>query len=136
MGSSSARSLLASELRALVFNAAQGKPSFATFLSRLESAGVRVTTHVSANAQKVQGLSFHLDGSTFKASSLDRKLSWDGLRRKLGGQYDATKDFPLVLARAARKEGQTLEGSAWSQETVREPLLPPPLSSHTIPGRR
>lgn len=118
MGSPSSRSRVAAEVRALVRSAAQGRPTFATFLSRLEASGVRVTTHVSPTARKVQGLSFHLDGVTFKASHLGRDLSWSGLQ-KLGVRYDPKTDLPLVLARSSR-QAVSLEGSAWSDGTVRD----------------
>src|SRR6185436_917759 len=119
MGASSGRSILADELRTLIRRAADGKPSVATFLSRLEASGVRVTTHISPRAKKVQGLSFHLDGTTFKGSQLGRELTWSGLQKKLGVRYDPATDLPALLARSSRQPTQT-EGSAWSPESIRD----------------
>ena len=116
--SSSPRSLLAAEVRALVHGAADGRPSFTTFLTRLESAGIRVTVHASPGRKRIQGLSFGLDGTTFKASQLGRELSWSGLQ-KLGVQFEPDKDLPLALARSPRQPRQD-EGSTWTPETIRD----------------
>jgi len=119
LGASSGRSVLADEIRTLIRRAAEGKPSVATFLSRLEGSGVRVTAHISPRAKKVQGLSFHLDGTTFKGSQLGRELSWSGLQTKLGVRYEPATDLPALLARSSRQPTQT-DPSAWSPETIRD----------------
>jgi len=118
MGASSGRTVLANELRTSIRRAAQGKPSVSAFLSRLEASGVRVTAHLSPRG-KVQGLSFHLDGTTFKGSQLGRDLTWSGLQAKHGLRYEPAADLPALLARSAR-QGASTERSAWSPETLRD----------------
>jgi len=105
----------------LIRRSAEGKPSVTTFLSRLEASGVRVTAHLSPGARKkVQGLSFHLDGTTFKASQLGRELTWSGLQKNLGVRYDPATDLPALLERSSRHQGAHADRSAWSPETIRD----------------
>lgn len=106
-------------LQDLIERAAADRPSMTTFLARLRDAGVEVTPRVATTGH-VSGVSYGLDGSSFRGSALGRAYSWRGLQERLGVQYQPARDLAAVRDAAVRTAGMAMEraGSAWSPESL------------------
>lgn len=78
-------------LRAVEGVLASGKPTFAEFVSHLETLGVQV---LPAGKADVSGLSFSYQGVAFKASQVARNLSWNKLQQQI--DFDLLRDRELI----------------------------------------
>lgn len=77
-------------LQRLLDQAMQDKPTITAFIERLQAAGVSVQVNM-ASTGRVSGISFSLDGISFKGSALGKKYSWAGLQ-KAGISYEQDRD--------------------------------------------
>jgi hypothetical protein len=70
------------------------------FIARLETLGVEVKGYFTGD--EVVGIAFALGGVTCNGFRLDRALSWQGLRRVHGLNYEAARYLPALRAATAR----------------------------------
>ncbi|HVT15212.1 MAG TPA: relaxase/mobilization nuclease domain-containing protein [Thermoanaerobaculia bacterium] len=97
-------------LQQAVAAAARGSSGLAGFVAELERQGVGVLARIAGNGQ-VSGLSYRLDGMTFRGSRLGAAYGWTGVQRTLGITYLRSRDLP-VLAAARERFRQGEEGAA------------------------
>jgi Relaxase/Mobilisation nuclease domain len=88
------------QLKALVREAAAGKPTMREFVRRLEARGVQVRANI-ARTGHVSGISYRLDHVAVKGSGLGRTYSFEGVQSELSVRYEPRRDLP-ELQRAAR----------------------------------
>lgn len=69
-------------------------PSVEIFIKRLEEEKVQWKANLSSTG-KMNGLSFELNGISFKASQLGKKYSWNNLQKKLN--YQPERDNKLFI---------------------------------------
>lgn len=82
------------KLQRLIDGALAGNPSAPQFVERLTAAGVKVQPNL-ASTGRCNGLSFELDGVTFKGSDLGKSYSWSGLQQK-GMSYEQERDYAAL----------------------------------------
>jgi hypothetical protein len=70
------------------------KPTAVTFCESLRTIGVIVYPNL-ASTGKLSGLSFEIDGITFKGSSLGKDYSWGSLQKR-GVTYEPERDFDAM----------------------------------------
>jgi hypothetical protein len=87
------------QLKALIREAAQGRPTMSEFVRRLEGKGVQVRPNIASG--HVSGISYRLDRVAVKGSQLGRAYTFAGLQREQGVGYVARQDNP-ELERAAQ----------------------------------
>jgi hypothetical protein len=88
------------QLKALIRDAAKGRPTMSEFVRRLQGKGVQVRANIATTGH-VSGISYRLDRVAVKGSGLGRAYSFEGLQKEQGVRYDRTRDLP-ALQRAAR----------------------------------
>jgi relaxase-like protein len=88
------------QIKALIRDAAKGKPTMTDFVRRLQAKGVQVRANIAGTGH-VSGISYRLDRVAVKGSGLGRAYSFDGLQKEQGVRYDRVRDLP-ALERAAR----------------------------------
>ena len=84
-------------LQDLLDRAAADRPSMSAFLGRLREAGVEAAPRVATTGH-VSGISYGLDGTSFRGSALGRAYSWRGLQERLGVDYQPERDLGAVRA--------------------------------------
>jgi len=106
-------------LQDLLDRAAFDRPSMSVFLARLREAGVEVTPRVATTGH-VSGISYGLEGASFRGSALGRAYSWRGLQERLGVDYQPARDLAAVRAAAAERpdRGAIRAPSPWSPESL------------------
>lgn len=102
------------QLKALIREAAQGRPTATQFLARLEERHVQVRPNMGRTGDPT-GLSYRLDNVAVQGRKLGPAYSWSGVQKHLGVQYDARRDRP-ALERAA---GVTIGREPTSRPTER-----------------
>jgi hypothetical protein len=93
------------QLKALIREAAQGKPTMTEFLTRLQARGVEVRPNL-ARTGHVSGISYRLHRVAVKGSHLGRAYSWAGLQQTFGVRYDPARDLAAVQKAVRRARGQ------------------------------
>ncbi len=88
------------QLKALIREAAAGKPTMREFVRRLEAKGVQVRANI-ARTGHVSGISYRLDHVAVKGSRVGRTYTFEGVQRALGVCYEPSRDLS-ELQRAAR----------------------------------
>ena len=83
------------QLQELVAVAAKRNPTMSQFINRLHRVGVGVMPHIQSTG-RVQGISFEINGTAFKGSSLGKGYSFNGLQKKLGVSYEEKRDFKAL----------------------------------------
>lgn len=78
--------------------------TFATFVDRLQAAGIEVRPNLQST-KRLSGLSFLLDGSEMKGSSLGKSYSLNQLIRK-GLDYDEKRDCDVARECICRSEAR------------------------------
>lgn len=76
-------------LQELVTEALRGKPDTATFLQRLDVAGVEALPNV-ASTGRMNGFSFRYQGLKFSGSELGAAFKWSALQKEI--DYEQTRD--------------------------------------------
>ena len=115
------------QLKALIREAAHGRPTATQFLARLEERRIQVRPNMGRTGDPT-GLSYRLDNVAVQGRKLGPAYSWHGVQKQLGVQYDAGRDRP-ALERAA---GRTI-GHEPSRSTERpRPIRP---GQPEAPGR-
>jgi hypothetical protein len=106
-------------LQDLVDRAASGRPPMSAFIARLEAAGVEVVPRV-AQSGHVSGVTYRLEGTSFRGSALGRAYSWRGLQERLGVEYRPERDLAAVRAAAERAatRGPSEGKSAWTPRSL------------------
>ncbi|MCL4839458.1 MAG: relaxase/mobilization nuclease domain-containing protein, partial [Thermoanaerobaculia bacterium] len=89
-------------LQDLLDRAAADRPSMSVFLERLREAGVEAVPRVATTGH-VSGISYGLEGASFRGSTLGRSYSWRGLQERLGVDYQSERDLSAVRAVAAAR---------------------------------
>lgn len=97
-------------LQRLLDEAAEGAPSVVELAERLEAEGVEVRANV-ASTGTLSGLSFEVDGVSFKGSDLGKRYGWKGLQA-LGVTYEQIRDGKGLerfsgAARASARNGRS-----------------------------
>ena len=82
------------KLQRLIDGALAGNPTAPQFVERLAAAGVKVQPNL-ASTGRCNGLSFELDGITFKGSALGKSYSFNGLQQK-GMSYEQGRDYAAL----------------------------------------
>ena len=72
--------------------ARRDRPALAIFLGRLKRSGV--TVHFNLAGTHVSGISFEMEGTVWKGSSLGKKYGWKGIRDSI--DFDLVRDFHLL----------------------------------------
>lgn len=98
-GEKPARIVLQNALQA----AMTGKPHLETFVERLQAVGIEPRFNV-ARTGNVAGVSFSVNDTAFKGSSLGKKFSWNTIKKKV--KYDKNRDDELVRSFSARKDDE------------------------------
>jgi hypothetical protein len=100
-------------LQQAVGAAARGSSGLGGFVAELERQGIGVLARIAGNGQ-VSGLSYRLDGMTFRGSRLGAAYGWTGVQRTLGITYLRGRDLPVLAAARERfrrgEEGAAAEG--------------------------
>lgn len=105
-------------LQDLLDRAAADRPSMTTFLERLREAGVEPVPRVATTGH-VSGISYGLDGTSFRGSALGRAYSWRGLQERLGVDYQPERDLGSVRAAAASPDrGTGRAPTPWSPASL------------------
>ncbi len=100
------------QLQILIDAAISDRPSFSTFVGRLQAGGVEVRPNLQSTG-KIAGLSFLQDNFEFKGSRLGKAYSWTALQRK-GVQYELERDGNLArecILRCATRGNSARNGS-------------------------
>lgn len=92
------------QLQQILTLATSGKPSLNEFANELASYGVNVNFHHSNS--KVFGISYELEGVSFKGSSLGKGYTWNNIKQQI--IYEHERDFESIRAASA---GGTSENS-------------------------
>lgn len=114
------------QLKALIREAAQERPTMSEFVRRLQAKGVQVRANL-ARTGHVSGLSYRLDRVAVKGSGLGRVYTFLGVQKEQGVRYERTRDLP-ALERAAR--------ATWGREPWRRRRGPLRLPSPSRALRR
>ena len=117
------------QLKALIREAAEDRPTMSEFVRRLQGKGVQVRANIASTGH-VSGVSYRLDRVAIKGSGLGRAYSFEGLQKEQGVRYDRTRDLP-TLQRAARAT-VGLEPLRRRRRPLRSPRLTQVLSR--LPG--
>ena len=106
-------------LQDLLDRAAADRPSMSVFLERLREAGVEAVPRVATTGH-VSGISYGLEGASFRGSALGRSYSWRGLQERLGVDYQPERDLSAVRAAAAARpdRGAGRAASPWSPASL------------------
>lgn len=89
------------QIKHILHEAAQGRPTMTEFIRRVRQRGVDVRPNIARNG-RVSGISYRLDQVAVKGSQLGRSFTWRGLQRSLAVQYEPRRDAgPLESARQA-----------------------------------
>jgi hypothetical protein len=120
-------------LERLVREAAVGGPSVATFVERLERAGVEVLPNLATTGH-VTGLSYRYGDFLTKGSALGRPFTWQGVLRHLGVTYDPARDLPALLAAQARVRGAG-RGRSAGEAAALSPQSGPTSPESASPGQ-
>ncbi|WP_148039388.1 hypothetical protein [Acidithiobacillus sulfuriphilus] len=90
------------------------------FVEYLEQRGVIVVPNV-ASTGRLNGFSFHLDGVTFKGSSLGDRYKWANLAKAV--DYDQVRDSEILadIQRIAKHRIADLERNAANEAGVAAP---------------
>lgn len=83
-------------LRALIDDAAQGRPTVSQFLNRLEEKGVRPHASLQASG-RWNGIVYEFSGERIKGSHLGRPYTAKGLEERRGVHYEAVRDFERLV---------------------------------------
>lgn len=82
------------QLKMLLDKSLEDTPNIETFLLKLEEQKVKWKANLSSTG-KMNGLSFELNGISFKASQLGKSYSWNNLQKKLN--YQPERDNNLFI---------------------------------------
>lgn len=82
------------QLKMLLDKSLEDTPNIKTFLLKLEEQKVKWKANLSSTG-KMNGLSFELNGISFKASQLGKSYSWNNLQKKLN--YQPERDNNLFI---------------------------------------
>jgi hypothetical protein len=93
------------QLKAIIRDAAKGRPTMSAFVRRLEAKGVAVRANI-ARTGHVSGLSYRLDRVATKGSRLGRAYTFEGVQRELGVDYERKRDLPELLRAAQTTRGR------------------------------
>lgn len=93
------------QLKGLIREAAQGRPTMTEFLTRLQTRGVQVRPNM-ARTEHVSGISYRLEHVAVKGSHLGRAYSWEGLQRTFGVRYNPERDLAAVQRAVRRTQSQ------------------------------
>lgn len=104
-------------LQDLLDRAAADRPTMSAFLERLRAAGVEASPRV-ATTGRVSGISYGLDGTSFRGSALGRAYSWRGLQERLGVDYRPERDLGAVRAAAGASLDAHRSSSPWSPASL------------------
>ncbi len=104
-------------LQDLLDRAAADRPTMTAFLERLRAAGVEVAPRVATTGH-VSGISYALDGTSFRGSALGRAYSWRGLQERLGVDYRPERDLGAVRAAAGASPDAQRDLSPWSPASL------------------
>lgn len=104
-------------LQDLLDRAAADRPTMTAFLERLRAAGVEAAPRVATTGH-VSGISYGLDGTSFRGSALGRAYSWRGLQERLGVDYRPERDLGAVRAAAGTSLDAQRSSSPWSPASL------------------
>ncbi|QQR74052.1 MAG: relaxase/mobilization nuclease domain-containing protein [Holophagales bacterium] len=104
-------------LQDLLDRAAADRPTMSTFLERLRAAGVEAVPRVATTGH-VSGISYGLDGVSFRGSALGRPYSWRGLQERLGVDYRPDRDLAAVRVAAGASLESSRSSSPWSPSSL------------------
>jgi len=104
-------------LQDLLDRAAADRPTMTVFLERLRAVGVEVAPRVATTGH-VSGISYGLDGTSFRGSALGRPYSWRGLQERLGVDYRPERDLGAVRAAAGASLDAGRSSSPWSPASL------------------
>lgn len=82
------------QLQSILDKSLEDTPNIKTFLLKLEEQKVKWKANLSSTG-KMNGLSFELNGISFKASQLGKSYSWNNLQKKLN--YHPERDNNLFI---------------------------------------
>ncbi|EMX9121232.1 relaxase/mobilization nuclease domain-containing protein [Klebsiella aerogenes] len=101
------------QLQMLLDKSLEDTPNIKTFLLKLEEQKVKWKANLSSTG-KMNGLSFELNGISFKASQLGKSYSWNNLQKKLN--YQPERDNNLFI------ENESIPVS--EEETAEKKFIP------------
>ncbi|EPC0893708.1 relaxase/mobilization nuclease domain-containing protein [Citrobacter freundii] len=101
------------QLQMLLDKSLEDTPNIKTFLLKLEEQKVEWKANLSSTG-KMNGLSFELNGISFKASQLGKSYSWNNLQKKLN--YQPERDNNLFI------ENESIPVS--EEETAEKKFIP------------
>lgn len=106
------------KLKMLLDKILEDTPNIETFLLKLEEQKVKWKANLSSTG-KMNGLSFELNGISFKASQLGKKYSWNNLQKELN--YQPERDNNLFM----KKESIPIkEADIVIEENVEKKFIP------------
>lgn len=110
------------QLQMLLDKSFSDTPDIGTFLKRLEEQKVKWKANLSSTG-KMNGLSFELNGISFKASQLGKSYSWNNLQKKLNYQPERDNKFFIskesISVREREREAETV-----IEEKVEKKFIP------------
>jgi hypothetical protein len=112
---------LGERLRDAIDRAAQGQPRLPELVERLAVAGVRVRANL-ASTGRLSGLSFEVEGVTWKGSELGRDYAWRALAARHGIRFEAERDRSRLEAQGAAARRDRSAEVAPAEQAPRAPV--------------
>lgn len=114
------------QLQVILDESLADTPDIGTFLKRLEEQKVKWKANLSSTG-KMNGLSFEMNGISFKASQLGKSYSWNNLQKKLN--YQPERDNNLFI----KKESISIkEAEIVIEEKVEKKFIPKDLMTLAV----
>ncbi|MCW9585395.1 relaxase/mobilization nuclease domain-containing protein [Klebsiella pasteurii] len=109
------------QLQILIDKSLEDTPNIETFLLKLEEQKVKWKANLSSTG-KMNGLSFELNGISFKASQLGKSYSWNNLQKKLNYIFERDNEFFYLKGNRPVKE--VIEAKTVIEEKVEKKFIP------------
>lgn len=95
------------QIAAIIDDSLQRRPSLPKFIDDLQKNGVNVVFH--GNKQKTFGISYELEGSSFKGSNIGRGYTWSKIQKQLN--YEHERELNPLRPTGSRGKKENIRGA-------------------------
>jgi hypothetical protein len=95
------------QIAAIIDDSLQRRPSLPKFIDDLQKNGVNVVFH--GNKQKAFGISYELEGSSFKGSNIGRGYTWSKIQKQLN--YEHERELNPLRPTGSRGKKENIRGA-------------------------
>lgn len=95
------------QIALIIDDSLKNRPSLPKFIDDLHKSGVNVVFH--SNNQKVFGISYELEGISFKGSNIGRGYTWSKIQKQI--HYEHEKELNNLCRTSSRGEKENIRGS-------------------------